>query len=39
MQTAKGYVATVVAGEVVIEKDRPTGALPGRVLRGARPPA
>jgi N-acyl-D-aspartate/D-glutamate deacylase len=36
MQTAKGYVATVVAGEVVIEHDRHTGALPGRLLRGAR---
>jgi N-acyl-D-aspartate/D-glutamate deacylase len=34
MQTAKGYVATVVSGEVVIERDAPTGALPGRLLRG-----
>ncbi len=39
MQTAKGYIATVVSGEVVIEHDRPTGALPGRLLRGARPAA
>ena len=37
MQTAKGYAATIVSGEVVIDHDRPTGALPGRLLRGARP--
>ncbi|HEY3231064.1 MAG TPA: amidohydrolase family protein [Roseiflexaceae bacterium] len=36
MQTAKGYVATIVSGEVVIDHDRPTGVLPGRLLRGAR---
>ena len=36
MQTAKGYVATIVSGEVVIDHDQPTGALPGRLLRGAR---
>jgi N-acyl-D-amino-acid deacylase len=36
MQTAKGYVATIVSGEVVIDHDRPTGALPGQLLRGAR---
>jgi N-acyl-D-aspartate/D-glutamate deacylase len=36
MQTARGYVATIVSGEVVIDHDRPTGALPGRLLRGAR---
>jgi N-acyl-D-aspartate/D-glutamate deacylase len=36
MQTARGYVATIVSGEVVIDNDRPTGALPGRLLRGAR---
>jgi N-acyl-D-aspartate/D-glutamate deacylase len=34
MQTARGYVATIVSGQVVIEGDRPTGALPGRLLRG-----
>jgi N-acyl-D-aspartate/D-glutamate deacylase len=37
MQTAKGYVATIASGEVVIEHDQPTGALPGRLLRGERP--
>jgi N-acyl-D-aspartate/D-glutamate deacylase len=36
MQTARGYVATIVSGQVVIEDDRPTGALPGRLLRGAQ---
>ncbi len=36
MQTAKGYVATIVSGEVVIDHDQPTGALPGRLLRGGR---
>jgi N-acyl-D-aspartate/D-glutamate deacylase len=36
MQTAKGYIATIVSGELVIDHDRPTGALPGRLLRGAR---
>lgn len=36
MQTAKGYVATIVSGQVVIERDQATGALPGRLLRGAR---
>jgi N-acyl-D-aspartate/D-glutamate deacylase len=37
MQTAKGYVTTIVSGEMVIAHDRPTGALPGRLLRGAQP--
>jgi N-acyl-D-aspartate/D-glutamate deacylase len=36
MQTAKGYVATVVSGELVLEHGQPTGALPGRLVRGAR---
>ncbi len=36
MQTAQGYVATIVSGEVVIENDRHTGALPGKLLRGGR---
>lgn len=37
MQTATGYVATVVAGEVIVEDGRHTGALPGRLVRGAQP--
>ena len=36
MQTARGYEATIVSGEMVIERDQATGALPGRVLRGGR---
>jgi N-acyl-D-aspartate/D-glutamate deacylase len=35
-QPAHGVHATVVNGEVLIEDGRHTGALPGRVLRGAR---
>ena len=37
MQRAQGYVAVVVAGEVTIEDDQATGALPGRLIRGAQP--
>jgi N-acyl-D-aspartate/D-glutamate deacylase len=37
VQTAEGYVATVVAGQVVYEHGEPTGALPGRLVRGGRP--
>jgi len=36
MQKAKGYVATIVNGEVTLRHDRPTGALPGRLIRGAQ---
>lgn len=31
---AKGYVATIVNGEVVLEQNKHTGALPGHVLQG-----
>jgi N-acyl-D-aspartate/D-glutamate deacylase len=37
VQRADGYVATVVSGEVVLRDGEATGALPGRILRGARP--
>jgi N-acyl-D-aspartate/D-glutamate deacylase len=37
VQRADGYVATIVNGEVVLRHGEPTGALPGRVLRGAQP--
>ena len=37
IQRADGYVATVVAGEVVLRGGEPTGARPGRVIRGAQP--
>ncbi|HWW19227.1 MAG TPA: amidohydrolase family protein [Steroidobacteraceae bacterium] len=39
MQTADGYVATIVSGEVVYQNGEATGELPGRLVRGrqARP--
>ena len=36
IQEADGYVATIVAGEVVTREGKPTGALPGRLVRGAQ---
>lgn len=36
LQGAEGYVATIVAGEAVYRDGEPTGALPGRLVRGAR---
>jgi N-acyl-D-aspartate/D-glutamate deacylase len=36
MQRAHGYRATIVAGEITLEHDELTGALPGRLVRGAR---
>ena len=36
MQRAEGFAATIVAGEVVRRDGIPTGALPGRLVRGAR---
>ncbi|MCX7863719.1 MAG: amidohydrolase family protein [Novosphingobium sp.] len=33
-QSADGYVATVCNGKVIMENGRPTGELPGRLLRG-----
>ncbi|MDX1650128.1 MAG: amidohydrolase family protein, partial [Myxococcota bacterium] len=37
VQRARGYRATFVAGEAVVEDGEPTGALPGRLVRGAQP--
>ncbi|OYU71505.1 MAG: amidohydrolase [Alphaproteobacteria bacterium PA2] len=37
VQRAKGYVATLVAGAVTYRDGEPTGALPGRLLRGGQP--
>jgi N-acyl-D-aspartate/D-glutamate deacylase len=37
MQTADGYVATVVSGAVTYRNGEPTGALPGALVRGAQP--
>ncbi|HEX5252824.1 MAG TPA: amidohydrolase family protein [Mycobacterium sp.] len=36
-QTADGYVATIVAGEVIAENGVPTDARPGRLVRGRQP--
>ncbi|MDZ4265891.1 MAG: amidohydrolase family protein [Mycobacterium sp.] len=36
-QTADGYVATIVAGEVIAENGVPTAARPGTLIRGRRP--
>lgn len=35
-QIPEGYRATIVAGQVVFDDGRHTGALPGRLVRGAR---
>ena len=34
VQRATGYVATIVAGQITYRDGEPTGALPGRLLRG-----
>jgi N-acyl-D-aspartate/D-glutamate deacylase len=36
IQKAEGYIATIVAGHVTYRDGEPTGALPGRLLRGAQ---
>jgi N-acyl-D-amino-acid deacylase len=36
-QTADGYVATIVAGEVIAENGVPTDARPGKLIRGRQP--
>ncbi len=36
IQKANGYVATIVAGQVTYRDGEPTGALPGKLLRGAQ---
>jgi N-acyl-D-aspartate/D-glutamate deacylase len=35
-QRSEGYMATIVSGVVTIRNDEPTGALPGRLVRGSR---
>jgi N-acyl-D-amino-acid deacylase len=37
IQRADGYVATIVAGQTTYRDGASTGALPGRLIRGARP--
>jgi N-acyl-D-aspartate/D-glutamate deacylase len=39
IQRASGYAATIVAGQVTYRNGVPTGALPGRLLRGPQPMA
>jgi N-acyl-D-aspartate/D-glutamate deacylase len=36
IQKAQGYTATIVAGQTTYRDGEPTGALPGRLLRGAQ---
>jgi len=36
-QTADGYVATVVSGQVITENGTPTDARPGKLIRGRQP--
>ncbi|MDZ7679368.1 MAG: amidohydrolase family protein [Acidimicrobiales bacterium] len=37
LQRAEGYVHTFVAGTEILAGDKPTGELPGRLVRGAQP--
>jgi N-acyl-D-aspartate/D-glutamate deacylase len=37
LQNADGFVATIKAGEVIFENGEPTGALPGKLVRGGQP--
>lgn len=37
LQNADGIIATIKAGEVIYENNQPTGALPGKLLRGRQP--
>jgi N-acyl-D-aspartate/D-glutamate deacylase len=34
LQRATGYVATICSGEIISERDEPTGAMPGQLVRG-----
>ncbi len=36
IQKADGYKHTIVSGEVILEDGRPTGAMPGKVVRGGQ---
>ena len=33
VQTAQGYVSTLVSGQVVMQEGKPTGVLPGKLVR------
>ncbi len=37
LQRADGYLATIVSGQVTYRDGKPTGALPGRLVRGEQP--
>ena len=37
VQRADGYVATIVSGKVILRDGEATGALPGKLVRGAQP--
>lgn len=37
VQVASGYVATIVAGEIISRNGEPTDARPGRLVRGSQP--
>ncbi|MEL6185542.1 MAG: amidohydrolase family protein, partial [Myxococcota bacterium] len=39
LQRAHGYRATIKSGELIVDRDAPTGALPGGLLRAGRKPA
>jgi N-acyl-D-aspartate/D-glutamate deacylase len=39
VQRVDGYKHTVVSGEVTYEEGKPTGAMPGRLIRGPQPAA
>ena len=39
LQEARGYEYTIVSGEITREHGKDTGARPGRLIRGAQPPA
>ena len=35
-QNAEGYLYTIVSGEIIMRDGKPTGALPGKLIRGAQ---
>ena len=35
-QGAEGYEYTIVSGKVIMENGKPTGALPGKLIRGSQ---
>jgi len=37
IQKAKGYLATIVSGTIIMRDGEKTGALPGKLLRGKQP--